>query len=410
MSELLIASEADEARHARAAETRTARLVRRYLHGARRGALTVSLPSGERIAIRGMLPGPEVDVALHWRGLWRIAARGDIGFAEGFRDRDWSTSDVLGVLRWASANESALADASRGWAPVLLMQRVQHHFRRNTRPNSRRNVQAHYDLGNAFYASWLDEGMNYSSGYYTEPGLSLEAAQAAKLDRITALLNLRGGERVLDIGCGWGPLTERLAAHNTHVTALTLSPHQQAYAEARLRKCGFGDRTDIRLQDYRDVRGTFERIASVEMLEAVGEAYWHVYFDALTARLARGGMAVLQVITIDAERFAGYRRRPDFIQTHIFPGGMLPTVAIIEKQAGRAGLKLLQRESFGASYALTLAAWRTRFNASWPRIAELGFDAPFKRLWNYYLAYCQAGFESEALSVGLYAFGHKTPP
>jgi cyclopropane-fatty-acyl-phospholipid synthase len=381
------------------------RLLRRVFARVRAGTLTLVLPSGERVIVRGTQEGPDAIVSLvRLRALLRLALAGDLGFAEAYRDGDWRTPDLLAVLRFASANEAALSGLGRGAAPWRQLARLRHALRRNTRPNSRRNVRAHYDLGNDFYSAWLDAGMNYSSGIYT-PGLaSLEAAQDAKLGRIATLLDLHGGERVLEIGCGWGPLTEVLAARGCMVTALTLSPRQRVYAQARLAARDLAGRADIRLQDYRDVEGTFDRIASVEMIEAVGEAYWPVYFGVLRDRLAPGGGAVLQVITIDPKRFETYRKQPDFIQAHIFPGGMLPTEDALAREAARAGLSLAGRECFAPSYARTLAAWRERFNAAWPRLEVLGFDEKFSRLWNYYLAYCQVGFESAALDVGLYRF------
>lgn len=234
-------------------------------------------------------------------------------------------------------------------------------------------------------------------------GQTLEQAQDAKLDRVLSLLDLAGGERVLEIGCGWGSLAERmLDRHGSNVTGVTLSTEQLAYADRRLRHKVLAGHCDLRLQDYRDVRGTFDRVVSIEMLEAVGEAYWPTYFEKLRELLRPGGVAVLQVITIDEARFEAYRRSPDFIQKYIFPGGMLPTTKIIERQTAAAGLQLVANEFFGAGYARTLEEWQLRFQNAWPTIEPLGFDERFKRTWEYYLAYCQAGFETGAINVGLY--------
>jgi len=274
---------------------------------------------------------------------------------------------------------------------------------RNTRRGSRRNIAAHYDLGNDFYQLWLDSSMSYSSAIYSSPGQTLEDAQRAKLDCVIDLLGLAGGERVLEIGCGWGGLAGRIIEQNgCHVTGLTLSTQQLRYAQRELFQRGLGGKSDLRLQDYRDAEGTYDRVVSVEMLEAVGAAYWPTFFANLRQRLNPQGAAVLQVITIDQSRFEGYRRRPEFIQRYIFPGGMLPTTAIIEQLVANAGLRLVSSEFFGDSYARTLAEWHRRFQETWPSIAALGFDDRFKRMWEYYLAYCRLGFEIGALNVGLY--------
>jgi cyclopropane-fatty-acyl-phospholipid synthase len=401
----LASQSASVAGAARSRESWFAAIVRRRLAEIQRGTLTILLPSGERVVLRGASEGPEAVISVaRPRAFLRLALDGDLGFAEGFRDGDWRTTDLTAVLRFASANEAALSSLASGSKATRLVQRLRHHLRRNTRANSRRNVQAHYDLGNEFYAAWLDPGMNYSAGIYSGHDTSLESAQAAKLAHVADMLELQGHERVLEIGCGWGPLTQHLTERGCNVTALTLSPRQRAYAQARLDAAGLSPRADIRLQDYRDVTGTFDRVASIEMFEAVGEAYWPVYFDAVRSSLSPGGIAVLQVITIEPSRFETYRHQPDFIQSYIFPGGMLPTEDILAREGARAGLTLTATERFADGYARTLADWRTRFETAWPSIAAMGFDDRFKRLWEYYLSYCQVGFETRALCVGLYSF------
>jgi cyclopropane-fatty-acyl-phospholipid synthase len=245
--------------------------------------------------------------------------------------------------------------------------------------------------------------MTYSSAHFADADQSLEAAQQAKLQRIVERLDLRHDAAVLEIGCGWGALAARLAQEGARVTGLTLSAQQLAHARALVDTEGCSDRVELRLQDYRDVDGSFDRIVSIEMLEAVGEHYWHIYFQTLRDRLKAGGTAVLQVITIDESRFAAYRKGADFVQRYIFPGGLLPTKTIIAEQAARVGLALASVESFGSSYALTLAEWRRRFLEAWPSVEQLGFRPSFRRLWEYYLSYCEAGFRTNIIDVSLYA-------
>jgi cyclopropane-fatty-acyl-phospholipid synthase len=390
-------------------EPLVAGLIERFLSRFHHGTLTLTLPSGRTILCRGATPGVDGRLSLHrWRGLWRLVTRGDVGFGEAYMAGDWSTPDLPVLLECLLRNEQALAAAWQGFL-TRLPSRLRHRARANTRRGSRRNIKAHYDLGNEFYAAWLDRGMNYSSALYASPSLSLEDAQIAKLDRAIALLEARSGESVLEIGCGWGALTERLAGvHGCRITGITLSREQRAYAEQRLCRAGVAERATIKLQDYRGVTGQFDRIVSIEMLEAAGEAYWPVYFGTLRARLAPGGTIVLQVITIEEARFAIYRRQPDFIQRHVFPGGMLPTIAIIKQQIEDAGLALHSLDLFGESYERTLAEWRRRYLHAdpVPGIWAKHKDR-FRRMWDYYLAYCEVGFRTGALNVGLYQICHK---
>jgi cyclopropane-fatty-acyl-phospholipid synthase len=385
---------------------RWASLLRRTIGPFEAGSLNVDLPSGKRLVLPGCRPGRNAHVAVRgWRALARLAFSGDIGFAECLGDGECSSDDLKTLLLWATDNAGAKRAVGDGLAVSRLAARVRHALRANTLRNSRRNISAHYDLGNAFYAAWLDDDLNYSSGIYTSASATLAGAQAAKIGRVAELMELGDGERVLEIGCGWGALAAHLIEqHNCHVTGLTLSTEQLSYARNRL--AAFGERADIRLTDYRDVSGTFDRIASIEMMEAVGEAYWPIYLQKIASSLAADGTAVLQVISIDERRYENYRRCPDFIQLSVFPGGMLPTKTIIAAQAERAGLRLNTAEYFGTSYARTLSDWRIRFDQAWPRLSELGFDERFRRLWNYYLVYCEVGFEAGWLDVGLYQFRH----
>lgn len=367
------------------------------------GRLLIETPQGAVLEFSGGRPGQHACLKINsWGLLWRLALGADVGFAEGYLAGEWSSLDLPALLRFLCLNANIGAPLRALRLPAAIG-RLHHGSNRNTRRGSRRNIAAHYDLGNAFYAQWLDPDMNYSSGLYSADSQTLLDAQRAKLDRVAELLGLSGGERVLEIGCGWGALAERLAErHGSTVTGITLSCEQLTYARDRLSRSSARDRCEFHLQDYRDTDGTYDRIASIEMLEAVGEEYWPVYFDTLRARLKRDGIAVLQIITIGESHFESYRRNPDFIQRYIFPGGMLPTAGIIAERARNAGLQVVSQEFFGDSYARTLADWRLRFKKSWPSIESMGFDARFKRMWDYYLAYCQAGFEAGVLNVCLY--------
>jgi cyclopropane-fatty-acyl-phospholipid synthase len=385
-----------------------AALLRRIVGRLERGELVIETPTRDRLVLGGRRPGPLAQVTINsWRCLWRLVSGWDIGFAEAYIAGQWSSPDLVALLKLVCSNSDLVRPPKAPRWPRLWL-RLRHAMNRNTRRGSRRNIAAHYDLGNEFYRQWLDPGMTYSAGLFCRAGQTLEEAQDAKLDRVISLLNLSGGERVLEIGCGWGSFAERLLhQHDGAVTGITLSSEQLDYAQHRLGAAVQSGRCDLRLQDYRDVCGTFDRIVAIEMLEAVGEAYWSTYFEKLRDSLRLGGSAVLQVITIDESRLENYRRRPDFIQKYIFPGGMLPTKRIIEREGAQAGLQLVAHEHFGQSYARTLEHWQRRFQKSWPIIEWLGFDERFKRTWEYYLAYCQAGFEVNAISVGLYKFTHQ---
>ncbi len=378
-------------------------LMQRMLRNIDCDEILLQTPGGRRVLIGGKRSGEQAQVTIHsWKCMMRLLTGGDLGFAEGYLAGEWSTPDIHAFLS-AAGRRSSDTISFEGLKPPQPLTRLRHALNRNTRRGSRRNIAAHYDLGNDFYRLWLDSGMNYSSAIYSSPGQSLEDAQRAKLDRVIDGLRLSGGEHILEIGCGWGGLAERIIERTgSRVTGLTLSTEQLSHARQQLARRGFAGKSDLRLQDYRDVGGTYDRVVSIEMLEAVGEAYWPTYFSNLRQRLKPQGTAVLQVITIDKSRFESYRRRPEFIQRYIFPGGMLPTTEILQQQIENAGLRLASSEFFGDSYALTLAEWHTRFLEAWPDISALGFDLRFKRMWEYYLAYCRLGFEIGVLNVGLH--------
>jgi cyclopropane-fatty-acyl-phospholipid synthase len=384
------------------------RILARLLEGLRYGSLSVTLPSGQKFVRVGAERGPEASVVIHrWRALWRLFAGGDIGFAQAWIDGDWSSLDLTALIRLAARNLHALGGAPKGSSFSRVAFRLRHLLNANTRRGSARNVVAHYDLGNDFFRVWLDGAMFYSSALWDGSTATLEAAQSRKIERVRDLLEIKGGERILEIGCGWGALAVRLAESGAaHVAGLTLSPAQLDFARSLVAARGLASRVDFRLQDYRDIDGLYDRIVSIEMVEAVGEAWWPTYFGKIARSMKPGGRAVLQAITIAEEHFDDYRRAVDFIQRHIFPGGCLPSKTVLHQQFERAGLRLVSHESFGLSYARTLAEWRRRFHTCWPEIAALGFDDRFRRLWDYYLSYCAAGFLEGVTDVGLYCVEH----
>jgi len=386
-----------------------ARAVFRLLQRLRHGTLTVQLPDGPTLTFGHAADGAlRASIRLHrWTPCAAALKSGDIGFAESFIDGDWSTPDLPTLLRLFIANRDDIEAVIYGGRWGSLLHRARHLLNRNSRRGSAKNIHAHYDLGNEFYRLWLDPTMNYSSAWFDgDLGRALPQAQDAKVRRALRECGVRPGDRVLEIGCGWGALAETAAREfGATVTGVTLSREQLAWGRQRLADVGLPG--ELRYQDYRDIDdGPFDAIASIEMFEAVGERYWPVYFDTLRERLAPGGSGVLQVITIAEDYFDRYRGSTDFVQRFIFPGGKLPSVSAMAAHAERAGLRLQTAESFGASYALTLAEWRRRFHAAWPAIAALGYDDAFRRLWAYYLCYCEAGFRSGRVDVGLFRFSH----
>jgi len=370
-----------------------ARLVLRAAQAISHGTLEVVLPAGRHL-LRGAAPGPSAVLEVRRpAGLSRLLARGDIGFAEAYMAGDVDTPDLEALLELGARNERHLARALRERPWFRIAQRIAHLLRRNTRTGSRRNIAYHYDLGNDFYRLWLDRSMTYSAALFEHPGQALEDAQAAKYRRLLSLVDPRPGEHLLEIGCGWGGFAELAARERgCRVTGLTLSREQHDWARERMRAAGLDGRVQIRLEDYRDVKGRFDHVASVEMFEAVGERYWDTFFATVARRLAPGGRAAMQVITIDDEAFEHYRRGRDFIQRYIFPGGMLPSISRFAAGARGAGLEVRHRELLGAHYARTLERWHRRVVNARVDIRALGFDERFLRMWRYYLAYCRAGF------------------
>lgn len=331
----------------------------------------------------------------------RVLARGDIGLAEAYLDGQWDSPDLTGLLALLARNRDVLARAIYGSWGQLLAARVRHWFNRNSRAGSKRNIMAHYDLGNDFYRQWLDPGMSYSAAIFRpQDDGSLLTAQRAKYRRILERLRAQAGDSVLEIGCGWGGFAEMAQQDSLEVTGLTLSPAQLEWAQRRV------PQADLRLQDYRDTKQQFDHLVSIEMFEAVGEQWWPNYFSTVAHALKPDGKALIQSITIRDDLFANYRRGTDFIQQYIFPGGMLPSRSALRQAAQRQGLQVTDEFAFGLDYARTLAQWRTAFEANWTHIAPLGFDEVFRRLWRFYLCYCEAGFLAGNIDVVQFELAH----
>lgn len=368
------------------------RLLLKLLARLRVGKLKLVTPDGTAYRFQGE-PGPEAVVILrHVDAARRLLVGGDLGLAEAYMDGQWETPDLMALLELGQRNVQAFSVGRPGfWRRVL--DSLLHAFRRNTRAGARRNIRYHYDLGNSFYKLWLDETLTYSSAIFADPGQPLAEAQRNKYRHLLELLRIGPGQHLLEIGSGWGGFA-LYAAQETgcRVTSITLSEEQLKEARARAKAAGLEEQVKFELVDYRDLRGQFDRIVSIEMFEAVGERYWGAFFKAVHDRLTPGGRAALQVITIRDEAFEHYRHTVDFIQRYIFPGGMLPSPAAWEGYVRRAGLKTEVRNFYGRHYAQTLKTWDQRVHAAEFEIGQFGFDQRFLHMWHYYLAYCHAGF------------------
>lgn len=367
-----------------------------------RGSLEISFPNGHTRKIKGARSGPDAKLEIRrWRALQRLMLGGSTGFARSYIEGDWTTPDLVKVVELASVNRKTLNQSLRGLRWLKVLNRFKHRLQENTHRGSRRNIRFHYDLGNDFYSAWLDPSMTYSSAVFEKGDNSLEAAQLRKYRKLMDLLRLKPGQRVLEIGCGWGGFAQAAAAERgAHVTGITLSREQLEYAQKRARKAGLKDRIELRLQDYRDVKEKFDHVVSIEMFEAVGEKYWNAYFSKVRDVLKPGGRAALQVITIADELFETYRRDVDFIQTYIFPGGMLPSVSALKQEVAKTGLLWGRARSYGGHYAETLREWREAFQRAFEhgRLPD-GFDETFRRIWTYYLSYCEGGFRGGSINV-----------
>lgn len=367
------------------------------------GSLEITLPSGKQVLLGKLGEGFAADLTLrNFKVIWASIRRAQLGFFESYMAGDIDSSDPTKFFKFYLNNRAALDRASTGIFSASWFDKLWHRARDNNPTGAKENISAHYDLGNAFYKLWLDETMTYSSAVFDRTANSLEAAQRRKYAKVIDALELKKGDHILEIGSGWGGFAEEAARKKATVKGITLSREQLAYAEQRIAKAGLGRQARFHLEDYRDTTGSFNGIASIEMIEAVGEPHWPVYFRTLYDRLKPGGIAAIQGITISEANYEAYRSGVDFIQRYIFPGGMLLTKTIMREQAAKAGLILERVETFGQSYATTLRLWHERFEAVWPEVAKLGFDEKFRRLWKLYLAYCEAGFAESVVDVGIY--------
>ncbi len=367
----------------------------------RRGTLDITLPDGRTLRMGGLEPGPAAAMTVHNYGFaYRLVNGGDIGIAEAYLNRDWDTPDLTQFLYLFCVNHDLIQAMLANKPLVRVVQMVRHWFNRNTRRQAKRNIYAHYDIGNAFYSAWLDSSMTYSSALFEDDTADLTSAQKNKYRRLAEAIDLRPGQKLLEIGCGWGGFAEYVAKNfGAKVVGLTISKEQRDFAQKRIHDAGLAEQVQIKLQDYRDERDHYDRIASIEMIEAVGERFWPKYFSQIADRLKAGGLAGIQAITIQDSMFQSYRREVDFIQLYVFPGGMLPSPEVLKTLGDRFGIPVIRERIFGQDYAKTLATWRNNFRTAWPNLKPLGFDDRFRRLWEYYLAYCEAGFLSGNIDV-----------
>ena len=382
-----------------------ARTVFKLLQGLRHGSLTVQLPNGSMQRFGGDAL-PHATLALHnWNVCTASLKSGDIGFAESYIAGDWTTPNLTELLRVLIRNRAEVEAVIYGSWAGRLFYRIKHLLHRNTRANSQKNIHAHYDLGNGFYSLWLDETMNYSSALFNgDMKQPMADAQIAKVRRALTEAAVKPGDRVLEIGCGWGALAEMATTEmGANITGVTLSTEQLAFAQARVQRLGVDHRADLRLQDYRDIHDApFDAICSIEMVEAVGREYWPTYFGAVSKLLKPGGRACIQSIVIDDAFYERYIHSTDFIQQYIFPGGCLPSPRVFKQQAEAAGLEVETSFAFGPDYAETLRRWRDRFLAERQAVLANGFDERFVRIWEFYLAYCEAAFDERNIDVMQY--------
>ncbi|SIS41495.1 SAM-dependent methyltransferase [Neptunomonas antarctica] len=375
------------------------------LNKAHISALRLVLKDGQEVMVGHTQPDiPIPTLHIHNnRIILRSWFNGLLGWAEGYMEGDWQCDNLLLLTDWGLHNEAQLEKAFSGQSLAQRLNRLWHRLHNNSKRGSRRNIAYHYDLGNEFYAHWLDTSMSYSAALFTSADQDLATAQHAKYQRILALSEAQPGDHLLEIGCGWGGFAETVANQpDLQLTGITLSQEQLNWAQDRMTALKADERIKLSFCDYRDLTGVYDRIISIEMFEAVGESHWQTYFETLKRSLKSGGTAVLQIICIEENRFEYYRNNTDFIQRYIFPGGMLPPPSRIRELTQEYGLVMEEEQGFGQDYAQTLHLWRQQFLAAWPEIRSLGYDERFRRMWEYYLVYCESGFRYNALDVRLF--------
>jgi len=385
---------------ARLAAPAFARVLDHIDQGLERGGIDVTLPDDSKRRLGFHRTGPRAVVHLSsWLALVRLATSGSVGWYKAWTLGEWSSPDPVAIFELFSANGVALGNTGRAKGPFRWINAIAHRLRDNAPRKARENIAAHYDLGNDFYSAWLDSTMTYSSARFASPDDSLEGAQLRKIHALLDRLDLKPGQRMLDIGCGWGTLAIEAAKRGASVVGLTLSSEQKQWAERKIAEAGFADRIEIRLQDYRDTADQFDAVASVEMVEAVGQRWWGAYLDSIARNLKHGGRAALQFIAMDHRLFDNYARNPDFIQTYIFPGGLLLDEPQFEQLARERGLSWQDRQGFGLDYAETLKRWHAAYEQAITQGALKGFAEEFHNLWRYYLMYCEGGFRGRAIDV-----------
>ncbi len=362
------------------------------------GSLDFSLPNGYSGVLKGKHEGPNAKIILHsWAPLRKLLTGGGLGFSEAFLDKEWDSPNLSKFIEIISLN--SIQDDHKGNLYARLISLLRNFLRRNTRSGSKKNISAHYDLGNEFYSRWLDSSMTYSSAFFNGQNIDLKKAQENKYINLLNMMKVKPGASILEIGCGWGGFAAFAGKKGFKVTGITISREQYIYSKELIEKENLNNNVKIELRDYRDVTSAYDNIVSIEMIEAVGEKYWSSYFNTISKYLKSGGSFGLQAITMNDKQFNNYRKQADFIQTYIFPGGMLPSRKIIEDYSLRAGMKVILDKGFGLDYALTLSKWRDNFISSWPDIQSLGFDNHFKRLWDMYLSSCEGSFRSGRIDV-----------
>ena len=376
-------------------------VAQKFLSKIKYGELSVTFPSGSMQSFRGINSEHKADLTINnYKFISKILKRQSVGFAESYMDGDFSSSNLTNLLLLAFINENHFLENLKSNILFNIYSKFKHFLNENTKSQSKKNIEYHYDLGNNFYTKWLDKSMTYSSAYFEKENQNLFDAQLNKYHKIAESLNLNENSKVLEIGCGWGGFSSYAAKNfKSKIDAITISKEQYEYASNKIQKEGLGEKVSIKFKDYRDIDSQYSNIASIEMFEAVGKKYWEKYFDIVSSSLINSGKAALQIITIDEKRSLNYQNQPDFIQQYIFPGGMLPTKKELLEINKKVGLDFKEIQNFGLSYAKTLNLWNIQFQSSWNDLVKLGFNNRFKRMWEFYLAYCETGFISKSTDV-----------